>query len=67
LALALSALLEAPTRWRGVPNPIPRLGVLTLSRGVSISSERAQRELGVSFRPFSETARDTVAFFRQTL
>jgi dihydroflavonol-4-reductase len=62
-AFMLSAVLEAFSRARGVPNPIPRMGLLTLSRGVLISSEKAERELGVRFRPFAETARDTVAYF----
>ena len=63
-ALFLSGLLEPVSRLRRKPNPIPRVGLLTLSRGVAISSEKAQKELGVTFRPFDQTARDTVAFFR---
>jgi len=66
-ALLLSSILEPITRLRGVPNPIPRLGLLTLSRTVAVSSEKAKRELGVRFRPFPETARDTVAFFRTSM
>ncbi|MBC8139333.1 MAG: NAD-dependent epimerase/dehydratase family protein [Fibrella sp.] len=63
-ALFLSALLEPISRWQKKPNPIPRIGVLTLHRGVPVSSEKAKRQLGVSFRPFEETARDTIPFIR---
>ena len=63
-ALFLSALLEPVSRWRKQPNPIPRVGVLTLHHGVPVSSEKAKRKLGATFRPFAETARDTAAFVR---
>jgi dihydroflavonol-4-reductase len=63
-ALFLSALLEPVSRWQKKPNPIPRIGVLTLHRGVPVSSAKAKQRLGVTFRPFEETARDTVEFVR---
>lgn len=67
VALALSALMEPFCRWRNIANPIPRIGLLTLSQGVTVSSAKAERELGVKFRSFTETARDTVAFVRAAL
>lgn len=65
LALALSHLLELPCQLLNRPNPIPRIGLKTISKGIPTSSERAKEELGVRFRPFAETAADTVAFFRK--
>jgi dihydroflavonol-4-reductase len=65
MALMLSAILEPLTRLANRPNPIPREGIRTLGKGVRISSAKAERELGVAFRPFSETAHDTVAWFRR--
>ncbi len=64
-ALFLGAVLEPITRLQNKPNPIPRVGLLTLRRGVPISSQKAETQLGATFRPFAETARDTVAFFRE--
>jgi dihydroflavonol-4-reductase len=39
-------------------------GVRTLAAALSVSSARAQRELGATFRPFEDTLRDTVAWIR---
>jgi nucleoside-diphosphate-sugar epimerase len=39
-------------------------GIQTLHAKDRLSSDRAIRELGVSFRPLDETLRDTVAWFR---
>jgi dihydroflavonol-4-reductase len=63
-ALFLSRVLEPISRLQNKPNPVPRIGLLTLSRGVAVSSEKAVQQLGVRFRPFEDTARDTAAFFR---
>jgi len=62
-ALALGTVLEGVTRITGKTNPIPVEGVRTLHDGVTISSAKAERELGATFRPFSETARSTVDWF----
>jgi dihydroflavonol-4-reductase len=63
-AIFLSGVLEFFTKITGSRNPLPREGVEVISKGVLISSELAKKELGVTFRPFAETARDTVAFVR---
>jgi dihydroflavonol-4-reductase len=65
MAVGMAKFLEAPTRLLGKPNPIPLEGVRTLHNGVTITSTKAERELGITWRPFSETARDTVAFFKE--
>ena len=64
VALGMSSVLAVVSRLTRKPNPIPRVGLLTVSRGIPISSEKALRELQLRFRPFSETARDTIAFFQ---
>jgi dihydroflavonol-4-reductase len=64
-AFLLSRVLETVSGFTGKPNPIPRVGLLAIAKGVTVSAEKAKRELGVQFRPFEETARDTVAFYRR--
>jgi dihydroflavonol-4-reductase len=44
--------------------PLPDL-VKTMRFWQPLNSEKAQRELGLSPRPFEETARDTLAWFRE--
>lgn len=65
IAVGMAKFLETPTRLLGKPNPIPLEGVRTLHDGVTITSAKAERELGLTWRPFSETARDTIAFFKE--
>ena len=38
--------------------------VKTLAEGTNISSAKAERELGVTFRPLAESIRDEVAWFK---
>jgi dihydroflavonol-4-reductase len=64
MAVGMAKFLEAPTRLLGRPNPIPLEGVRTLHNGVTITSAKAEKELGIGWRPFLETAQDTVAFFK---
>jgi len=44
--------------------PLPDL-VKTIRRWQPLNSDKAQRELGLTARPFSDTARDTIAWFRE--
>jgi len=39
-------------------------GIRTLHHQEKISSEKAKRELGITFRPLEETLRDEVNWFR---
>ncbi|GAB4458745.1 MAG: SDR family oxidoreductase [Armatimonadaceae bacterium] len=64
MAFMVSRVLEVVSGILNKPNPIPRVGLLAIGKGVPVSAEKAKRELGVSFRPFAETAKDTVSFFQ---
>jgi dihydroflavonol-4-reductase len=44
--------------------PLPDL-VKTIRQWQPLNSEKAQRELGLTARPFTDTARDTIAWFRE--
>ncbi|MGW8848361.1 NAD-dependent epimerase/dehydratase family protein [Streptomyces xiamenensis] len=65
-ALAVAALLETSARLRGRPPVATREGVRALLDGnrTRISSARAQRELGVGFRPLAQTLADEAAWYR---
>jgi len=65
IALTMSSLLEFVTGIIGQRNPIPREGLLVVTKGVLVDSSRAERELGLGFRPFVETARDSLAFINR--
>ena len=60
--LALGAELAA--RVTGQPAALTRVSVDALRGDFAASSAKAQRELGVRFRPVEETLRDAVAWFR---
>ncbi|MEN9933485.1 MAG: hypothetical protein RLZZ387_64 [Chloroflexota bacterium] len=55
---------EQYTRLTGKPALATVAGVRTLLEMHSMSSDKAVRELGVTFRPLRETLRDQVAWFR---
>ena len=57
----VDALLRAGDRL-GLPLPE---NIKTLRFWQPLNSEKAQHELGLSPRPFEETARDTIAWFRE--
>lgn len=61
-AMALGAELAA--RVTGQPAALTRVAVDALRGDFAASSAKAQRELGVRFRPVEETLRDAVAWFR---
>ena len=51
-------------RITGAPVLVTPEAIRTLQEGYDMSSEKAVRELGVSFRPLEATLRDEVAWFR---
>jgi nucleoside-diphosphate-sugar epimerase len=51
-------------RTTGAPVLVTPEAIRTLQEGYDMSSEKAVRELGVSFRPLEATLRDEVAWFR---
>jgi dihydroflavonol-4-reductase len=65
-ALMVATALEAQARLRGRPPVATRAGVEVLMEGTRrhVSSARAQRELGVSFRPLEETLGDEADWYR---
>ncbi|MBV2365898.1 NAD-dependent epimerase/dehydratase family protein [Streptomonospora nanhaiensis] len=66
LAMAVVTLMEVSARLRGTEPTATRTGVAVLrdAAGRNISSARAQRELGIVFRPIERTIADEVAWYR---
>jgi dihydroflavonol-4-reductase len=64
LALVVACFSELRAWVIKRPALITRMGLKTMNRAARVSSARAQRELGVTFRPFDETARDVIAWYR---
>jgi dihydroflavonol-4-reductase len=64
--VALTAAWTAQTwaRLTGGSTVLSVVGVRMMKFGLNVSSARAQRELGVRFRPLEETLRDCVAWTR---
>jgi len=65
-ALLVAGALEAQARLRGRPPVATRAGVQVLREGNRrhVSSARAERELGVSFRPLEKTLGDEAEWYR---
>ena len=64
VALTIAAVAETWARITRTPTVMTVEGVRTLAASLSVSSAKAQRELGATFRPFEDTLRDTVAWIR---
>ncbi|GAB4424102.1 MAG: SDR family oxidoreductase [Chloroflexi bacterium OHK40] len=64
VAFAMAYGAEAAARLTGRPAALTRVAVHALQSDFAASSVRAERELGVRFRPVEETLRDAVAWFR---
>lgn len=63
VVLAVAHLSEAVGRITGRPVSMPVEGIKTLRDPHPLSSAKAIRELGATFRPFKETLRDELAWF----
>jgi dihydroflavonol-4-reductase len=63
VALGFAAVSETWARMTGKPTLITRDGVKTMHANIRISSARAERELGVTFRQFEQTARDVLGWY----
>jgi dihydroflavonol-4-reductase len=63
-ALAVAWITERVTAITKQPSSMTVAGVKTMLGKEVVSSDKAIRELGVSFRDFDETARDAVNWFR---
>lgn len=64
LAMTFAALEEIRSRWTGKSAKVTRAGIKTMNLRRTVTSRRAERELGVAFRPFAETARAVVDWYR---
>lgn len=64
VALAVASLSELWSRWTGNPAIMTRVALKTLNLKRRVSSRRAERDLGATFRPFAETARTVVEWHR---
>lgn len=64
LAMLVATLSDWMSALTGKAGTITRMGIRTMNAHHAISSARAQRELGATFRPFEETARDVVSWYR---
>ena len=65
LALAFAWFEETRSRLTGAPLLVSREGIRLMRARYAVTSAKAQRELGVTFRPFSQTLADTVAWYQQ--
>lgn len=65
LVMLFAMFEELRVRLLGGELLISRAGVKLMRSNHAVSSALAQRELGATFRPFAETLRDTVSWYRQ--
>jgi dihydroflavonol-4-reductase len=64
LALSIAQLSEQWSGLTGRTNPMPPAGLRTLMEKAQLSSVKAERELGTTFRPLETTIQDTVNWYR---
>ncbi|MBD2441049.1 SDR family oxidoreductase [Nostoc sp. FACHB-110] len=64
VALSIAWLLEFWARSTGRINPMPLAGIQTLLEKANLSSAKAIQELGITFRPFTHTLKDTVLWYQ---
>jgi dihydroflavonol-4-reductase len=64
VALAFAWVSELWSRLTRRPALVTPMGLRTMNMGAWVSSARAERDLSARFRPFDETVRDVVAWYR---
>ncbi len=64
LLMTLALVVELYARLTGRPALITRQGLRVMHAKHRISSRKAERELGARFRPFDQTLRDVVGWYR---
>lgn len=64
-SMAIAQLFEIQTRVTGKPALLSRARVQSLHHKFQWSSEKALKELDITFRPLEETLRDEVDWYRQ--
>lgn len=65
LALAVAWASETMAKLRGTETVMTVSGIRTLHKGMRLNSQKAQRELGVTFRPLAETLADEIEWYAQ--
>jgi dihydroflavonol-4-reductase len=65
LALVLATFAEGAAAVTGQASALTRDSVRMMAERKQVSAAKAQAELGVSFRPFAATVRDSVAWYLQ--
>jgi len=63
-AMVVASLSEAWSSLTGNPVTVTRMGIKTMNVRRRVSSLRAERDLGATFRPFAEPARAVVDWYR---
>jgi nucleoside-diphosphate-sugar epimerase len=66
-AMALAAFAETWSRVTHKPTPLSIEGIRIMNARLAVTAAKAQRELGVTFRPFDETLADCVAWAKARL
>jgi dihydroflavonol-4-reductase len=66
-ALAFAAAAETWSRITRTPSVISLAAIRLMNARLAVTSAKAQRELGVTFRPFATTLADTVAWTKESL
>ena len=66
-ALTVAAMAETWSRITGKSSPITLEGIRLMNARLAVNAAKAERELGVAFRPFEKTLADTVAWSRTRL
>jgi dihydroflavonol-4-reductase len=66
-ALAVAAFAETWSRITRKSSPITLEGIRLMNARLAVTAAKAERELGITFRPFEETLADTVAWTRTRL
>jgi dihydroflavonol-4-reductase len=61
-AMALAAFAETWSRLTHKPTPLSIEGIRLMNARLALTSAKAQRKLGVTFRPFEDTLADCVAW-----
>ncbi len=66
-ALALAAVAETWSRITGKPSVMSLEGIRLMNARLAVTAAKAERELGVTFRPLEDTLADTVAWAKERL
>ena len=66
-AVALATAVETWSRMTGTTSPMSVEAIRLMNARLSVTSAKADKELGVTFRPFTVTLEDTVSYARASL